>query len=899
MNTTTREFSENITNALTGEVTVKPHTLVVVGTGINYQDASGAWQQARDLITLTPDGGAAAPQGSYTVKLAPGLNQDAALTIKTAAGNLYQARVVGVYYFDQSTGQSNLLAAPSNAAVGELLPPNQVVYHSAFNSPLLQADLRYTYTKAAFESEVILTAQPKVSPSDCGLNPATTLLQVRHQWLAPAIPRIQTINAGPGPSDELLDFGDLWFPRGRAFGIDGGSARATNVVADVTVQSPASTNWVGVGKEWRQGAPASALIESVAWTDIAPRLSALPLIARVPGGASTNLTASAAATPQPGNAAADPARPIRLAALSYRPAGLVVDYQLVCGSVSNYTFQTYGPGPMYAVENNNLHSPIYASGTLTFEPGCVIRFCYDPDGYSPSYILAYGGIACNGTWASPSVFTSWYDNQYGDPDLLPSGDVPSQQPPGTALWLYYIPTNVTVSGVCVRYAQTAIEFEASSSTLTESVSDAFLYSCGTGILDSYNCPSVSIANSQCYQVTNLLSCACEGNPFSGSFSQGAPPPVNDGTNYTASLLGDNFTLSMPVSPPTVVDWYVVPPGSTYPGGMVYAGSGANCTLSPQLLASSGTYCVYAGVSNPFGSNYYYLYTNGNYSTALPYLYLAVASSEDYNSLMNFELESNGETTNMWENLPLQAVDPPGSIPGNYQWNKSSILYNKGSFTAISQLNYWNLTNICGCPGQKPMTAVTRRHVITAGHVFVPFGTPSTPLGMPPGGAPVWFCDLSNNIIQMTAAAGYARYDADGDYSVLILSQDLPSDITPMPVDTTQAEWWTIYLQTEQRGHVAAYTPGFPMESAQWLPFDHFNWGVAGDSGSPTMLLTSSGQLVLVGATLNGPSPTVEALNNIQADMDGLITNVWNNYQSNSQHQLSTANYQMQGWYNAP
>ncbi len=222
-----------MTNALSGEVAIQPHKVVQVGTGLSYLDASGTWQPSEDLIELTADGGAEAVHGPHKVYFsAAGLNDDAALTIVTLSNRVFQARVLGLYYADPASGQSRLLAAPSGQAVAELHPPNQIVYRSAFNSDVLKADLRYTYTKSGFESEVILTAQPKLSPSDCGFDPGTALLQVRHQWLGPT-PQIKTITvgtaAGPDVTDQILDFGDLWFPSGRAFTTDGSSSTDNNV----------------------------------------------------------------------------------------------------------------------------------------------------------------------------------------------------------------------------------------------------------------------------------------------------------------------------------------------------------------------------------------------------------------------------------------------------------------------------------------------------------------------------------------------------------------------------------------------------------------------------------------------------------------------------------------------
>ena len=269
-----------------GVVTPEIHRVTEVATGLNFLDSSGVWTQSADLIEPLTSGGAAAVHGRYSAYFSPaGLNDDAALTIVSQSNRVYQARVLGIYYFDTQSGQSNLLATPSDAAVAEILPPNQIVYRGAFNSPQFKADLRYTYTKAAFESDVIITSQPKLSPADCGLNPDTTLIQVRHQWLGASMPRTQevTLAQGPGPGlgDQILDFGDLWFPRGRAFAWGDDAGRGTNAaqislpgLGSQAVEAP-------VAKQWQPAGSKATLIESVTWDSIAPMLTQLPTIAKV------------------------------------------------------------------------------------------------------------------------------------------------------------------------------------------------------------------------------------------------------------------------------------------------------------------------------------------------------------------------------------------------------------------------------------------------------------------------------------------------------------------------------------------------------------------------------------------------------------------------------------------
>jgi len=163
--TTTRQFTQQVIDPLTGEATNQTRTVIEVATGLNYQDASGAWQESRDAIALTPGGGAAALQGPLKVLFSSaGLNQDDAITLTTPKGQSLNARVQGVYYFDGQSGQSQLLAAPSDTAVAEQLSPNQIIYRNAFLSDVFQADLRYTYTKAGYESDLVVTASQSSRP---------------------------------------------------------------------------------------------------------------------------------------------------------------------------------------------------------------------------------------------------------------------------------------------------------------------------------------------------------------------------------------------------------------------------------------------------------------------------------------------------------------------------------------------------------------------------------------------------------------------------------------------------------------------------------------------------------------------------------------------------------------
>jgi hypothetical protein len=71
---TARQFTQWITNNQTGEVTTHTPEIIQVGGGLNYLDAAGIWRESKDLIELTPDGGAASLQGPNKVFFNPSLS---------------------------------------------------------------------------------------------------------------------------------------------------------------------------------------------------------------------------------------------------------------------------------------------------------------------------------------------------------------------------------------------------------------------------------------------------------------------------------------------------------------------------------------------------------------------------------------------------------------------------------------------------------------------------------------------------------------------------------------------------------------------------------------------------------------------------------------------------------
>ena len=480
------QAAEPVTNALTGAVTTKQHNLIEVASGLNYLDSTtGQFQASQDLIELTADGGAAAVHGPAKLYVEPNLNTVGAITIVTVNNRVLQTRPLGLFFYDAKTGQAQLLA-PVQDCVGELVPPNQVVWKSAFG-PL--ADLRLTYTKSAIESDVVLRQQPALPE---GWDPQTTRLEVWHEESGGLTPRLtprvlysegnailRSQMLEPDETDQMLDFGDLWFPTGALYATDGSDAPPAGTARTVQVPNAGSaTGLAPVAKTWLTTPAGNVLVEAARWPDLETQIAHLPPAMQsafpttaVPFTqadrlACLNQLSAPRAVPQPGIA-------ITTATESYQPAGCVLDYITVPSPCSaNYTFDTYNGSNTYYVSGST-----YFSATVTFNQGCIIKSANN------AYLLIYGSIVCNGTTTNPSLLTAWNDDLYGA--RLPNSYGCPTYAAAKGIWDYFINANVTLSGLRIRWAQTGVEFDANGcSQYTDTLANSSLEFCQTGIYEN-------------------------------------------------------------------------------------------------------------------------------------------------------------------------------------------------------------------------------------------------------------------------------------------------------------------------------------------------------------------------------------------------------------------------------
>jgi hypothetical protein len=239
-----------------GQTIPRIHKYTELATGLHFQK-DGQWVESKAEIEILASGaGATASQGQHKVTFPPDL-YDGLIELHTPDAKWLRSRVLGLSYFDPVSGQSVLIAETSHST-GELHQPNEIVYPDAFTG--LKADVRYRYTRAAFEQDIILREQFP-SPAEYGLNPETTRLQVLTEFMAPPAPQIRVREVN-GLADESLDFGAMQVGRGKAFtlGAERSGQRKVNVV-----------------KSWQKLEGRDFLIEEVPFERIRPQLQTLPL----------------------------------------------------------------------------------------------------------------------------------------------------------------------------------------------------------------------------------------------------------------------------------------------------------------------------------------------------------------------------------------------------------------------------------------------------------------------------------------------------------------------------------------------------------------------------------------------------------------------------------------------
>ncbi len=357
------------------------HQYVELASGLNYLK-NGRWIPSQEVIEPYSQG-AIARQGQYQVIFANNLNTAGAVDLQAADGKRLRSNIIGLGYFDRSTGNSVLIAQLQDST-GQLITDNQVLYPNAFAG--VNADVRYTYRKSGLEQDVILREQPP-APQSFGLNSETTELEVMTAFIDPPPANVTTADAGSQnlDPDQTIRWGTTVLGKGRAF--------------DLSNQKN-SRNHVSVSKQYVNVRGRQILLERVSLKEILPQLSSLPAQPSSQARLSSIVSKTLILPKLP--VAQAMLKPIQLASRSAPDRGYVLDYVTISSPETNFVFQ----GDMTYYINGEYD----LMGTTIIEGNSVIKL----GGSGQIDIDQNGTVICKTAAYQPAVFTSANDNSLGE-----------------------------------------------------------------------------------------------------------------------------------------------------------------------------------------------------------------------------------------------------------------------------------------------------------------------------------------------------------------------------------------------------------------------------------------------------------------------------------------------------
>lgn len=397
------------------------------------------WVDSTPQIQVTATG-AQATNCQHNLTFLGNINAAGSVTLVTPDGKQLPSNILGLTYFDTSTGQS-VWVGETKDSNGELLPSgDEALFPDSFSG--CSADVLYINGLSRFEQLVVLRAQ--LPPcTNWGMNPTTTLLGVVTEFLNPPQPAISNQEID-GVTDERLDFGAMQMVHGEAFAIGD------------------ETNRVPVTKQWLLLNNRQCLVEQVPLSVIAPYLATLPPLP--PGTASLQkpnsplhkLLASAknrksrAPLPPisvlPSRRLAQRGTPALKIAKAFRSnKGFALDYTVVTSQTTPFTFQA---DSVYLISGT-----VNLSATNNVIEGlAVIKFTN-----SPSASIVPSGLIWKTAPYAPAIFSAKDDNTVGLGDLI-SGSTgnPSGFYGGIALDLSGI-SNPTISNARFSYLSNAVK----------------------------------------------------------------------------------------------------------------------------------------------------------------------------------------------------------------------------------------------------------------------------------------------------------------------------------------------------------------------------------------------------------------------------------------------------------
>jgi len=451
------------------------------------------WVDAEAVIEIEGNT-AVSRKGAHNVSFAANANTAGAVTLVTPDGKTMRSHVLGIAWFDSANNRSEMVGTLKDS-IGVLYPPDVVLYADAFDG--VKADIRYTMRLGSFEQDIILRENV---PLPEGYAPDATRLEVWTEFIeAPSAYLTQT--ARSGMTDDTLDFGAMQTGPGNAFSLS---------------DQPNPKHMAPVAKRWLTIDGRTLLVEAVRYSAVKTQLEQLPVPGQAAlnapnpkaqlavGGAGVGLRApqfgerhvppapqarTKSSTEKFRTAALNPSRaravptgegvlgaggnaPAATTNASLRlepplqpfPAnGLVLDYVLLSGSRTNFTFQC---DTTYCVSNT---VNFYGTPAVTFEGGTVIKFAKS----NVAQLNLNGSAVWLTSGYRPAIFTAVDDHTVGQP----IGNATLSGYYGGAYLNYAYNDTNAIHNVRFTSAQTAIKTGEAALLLRH----AQLMACGTGI----------------------------------------------------------------------------------------------------------------------------------------------------------------------------------------------------------------------------------------------------------------------------------------------------------------------------------------------------------------------------------------------------------------------------------
>jgi hypothetical protein len=388
--------------------------------------------------------------GAFRVQLSSNCNQLAAVEVGQPKSDTLRSHVLGIYYYDATSGKSALLSPVSDSAAW-LASPTEVKYAEAFGN--VHADLVYRVGKASFEQDVVFAKSAPPDPSSLGMDPARTYVQVVTEFIGTE-PAIRERESAQRMKDQDIDFGQLRMAMGRSL-----SADKAGKIGDPAI--PVTKSWERVGGR-------TLLIESVAYSQLKPIFAQLP----------SRTTPFKPATP-PSEKRFLPEAPspqggkVLVAAAPVATAGTaaIIDYILVprTGAPNPYVFQS---GQTYLVRSN------VTLQNVVFQNGAVIKFARASE-------LMVQGSAQSPTNGGPRCILTAEDDHTAGEVLTDKPVVGTYAANALVFYNYNIP--ISVQNLDIRYAGRALKVYVGG---TVTVTNVNIVGCPIGVSAFYTPVSV-------------------------------------------------------------------------------------------------------------------------------------------------------------------------------------------------------------------------------------------------------------------------------------------------------------------------------------------------------------------------------------------------------------------------